>query len=136
MRSHVRRTSVVRASRWKLGVGVNHLRNRILEMLPGWLSYCFLSGNVTSLRCRADCALRCELVCETLLPESLCASCVFMWFLAPFPGLVCMKSSTSVVELVMLLCSQVSNCLPSSAAPHPPSFLPVFLCTFPLGEGL
>lgn len=40
------------------------------------------------------------------------------------PGLVCMKSSTSVVELVMLLCSQVSVCLLSSPAPHPPSVLP------------
>lgn len=31
---------------------------------------------------------------------------LFLWFVST--GLVCMKSSTSVVELVMLLCSQVS----------------------------
>lgn len=51
LRSHVRRTSVVGASKWKPSVGVNHLRNRIHKMLSGWLSHCFLSGNVTSLSC-------------------------------------------------------------------------------------
>lgn len=50
-----------------------------------------------------------------------------------FPGLVCMKSSTSVVELVMLLCSQVSFSLPLSPASHnhPLSFLPFFVVMTP-----
>lgn len=44
-----------------------------------------------------------------------------------------MKSSTSVVELVMLLCSQVSFSLPLSPAPHhhPLSFLPIFVVMTP-----
>lgn len=49
-----------------------------------------------------------------------------MWFLSPAAGLVCMKSSTSVVELVMLLCSQVSFRLPTSPS-LPPAFLPLIV---------
>lgn len=51
--------------------------------------------------------------------EADCAVCVCS------AGLVCMKSSTSVVELVMLLCSQVGYlplCLLSSVICHTRSF--------------
>lgn len=58
---------------------------------PGKYFFPYIANLITDTS-EHECRIGC------LMPSSLCFP----------PGLVCMKSSTSVVELVMLLCSQVN----------------------------
>lgn len=84
---------------------------------------CFMNGEIDAFGGGLDIILDIfNCICVECVISFNIGSVTLVWF--DSIGLVCMKSSTSVVELVMLLCSQVRFYVSSSShhcsLPYPP----------------
>lgn len=94
------------------------LRMRKAVNLPASVLPVFYKGEINAFGVFRYCqswmfslVLRSTICVERVISFNIGAVNTLVWF--DSTGLVCMKSSTSVVELVMLLCSQVRFCVSS-----------------------